>query len=229
MAAYADLPGDHPGREAVGSTAYDVNDVVGARGLRHRQRRAPGLQRAHRGAQPGARQRHRAVDEAGSRGAEPGRRRRRGRDLLRCTTATGPPCRSRALQAHADRLLGWTELDGVGYVVAELSPYEADLDWDDLTEPDELRDVLHHLGRATAKAHCVATPTATRARGGPDRGRDPRRAIGDDGTRSSPTSSRSATPTPTGPRRPPPVRRGVPGRRHPRGGSHHKELGRPIG
>ena len=66
----------------------------------------------------------------------------------------------RALQAHADRLLGWTELRGVGYVVNELSPYEKDLDWDDLTEPRELRDVLHHLGRATARAHCVSDADA---------------------------------------------------------------------
>jgi uncharacterized protein (DUF2252 family) len=62
----------------------------------------------------------------------------------------------RALQAHADRLLGWTALRGVGYVVTELSPYENDLDWDDLTEPRELRDVLVQLGRATARAHCVS-------------------------------------------------------------------------
>jgi uncharacterized protein (DUF2252 family) len=66
----------------------------------------------------------------------------------------------RALQAHADRLLGWTELRGVGFVVNELSPYENDLDWDDLTEPRELRDVLHHLGRATARAHCVSDADA---------------------------------------------------------------------
>jgi uncharacterized protein (DUF2252 family) len=66
----------------------------------------------------------------------------------------------RALQAHADRLLGWTVLHGVGYVVAELSPYENDLDWDDLTEPRELRDVLHQLGRATARAHCVSDADA---------------------------------------------------------------------
>ncbi|GAA4886092.1 DUF2252 domain-containing protein [Actinomycetospora straminea] len=66
----------------------------------------------------------------------------------------------RALQAHADRLLGWTEMRGVGYVVAELSPYENDLDWDDLTEPRDLRDVLHHLGRATARAHCVSDADA---------------------------------------------------------------------
>jgi uncharacterized protein (DUF2252 family) len=66
----------------------------------------------------------------------------------------------RALQAHADRLLGWTELRGVGFVVNELSPYEEDLDWDDLTEPRELRDVLHHLGHATARAHCVSDADA---------------------------------------------------------------------
>ncbi|HZS20803.1 MAG TPA: DUF2252 domain-containing protein [Pseudonocardiaceae bacterium] len=62
----------------------------------------------------------------------------------------------RALQAHADPLLGYTELDGVGYVVSERSPYEADLDWTELTEPAEIAPVLDYLGRATAKVHCVS-------------------------------------------------------------------------
>jgi len=44
----------------------------------------------------------------------------------------------RALQAHADRLLGYTDIDGVGYVVSELSPYATDLDWSELTEPREI-------------------------------------------------------------------------------------------
>ncbi len=61
----------------------------------------------------------------------------------------------RALQAHADPLLGYTEIDGIGYVVSELSPYEADLDWSELTEPDELTEVLEQLGQAVAKVHCV--------------------------------------------------------------------------
>jgi uncharacterized protein (DUF2252 family) len=62
----------------------------------------------------------------------------------------------RSLQAHADPLLGYTDIDGVGFVVSEVSPYESDLDWDDLTEPDEIAQVLDQLGRATAKAHCVS-------------------------------------------------------------------------
>jgi uncharacterized protein (DUF2252 family) len=62
----------------------------------------------------------------------------------------------RALQSHADPLLGWAEIDGTGYVVSELSPYAADLDWSDLTEPDDIERVLEDLGRATARAHCVA-------------------------------------------------------------------------
>ncbi|SER23362.1 Uncharacterized conserved protein, DUF2252 family [Lentzea xinjiangensis] len=62
----------------------------------------------------------------------------------------------RALQAHADPWLGHTRIDGVGYVVSELSPYEADLDWSDLTEPADMLPVLGQLGRATAKMHCVA-------------------------------------------------------------------------
>jgi uncharacterized protein (DUF2252 family) len=61
----------------------------------------------------------------------------------------------RALQANASQFLGWTEVDGVGFVVSELSPYEVDLEWDELTEPDEIAPVLVQLGRATAKMHCV--------------------------------------------------------------------------
>src|SRR3712207_9438602 len=61
----------------------------------------------------------------------------------------------RALQANASQFLGHTEIDGVGFVVQELSPYEVDLDWDDLTEPDQMAPVVAQLGRATAKMHCV--------------------------------------------------------------------------
>jgi uncharacterized protein (DUF2252 family) len=62
----------------------------------------------------------------------------------------------RALQAHADPWLGYTQIDGVGFVVSELSPYVEDLDWSDLTEPEQIAPVLDYLGRATAKVHCVA-------------------------------------------------------------------------
>jgi len=62
----------------------------------------------------------------------------------------------RSLQARSDPLLGHTALDGVGFVVNELSPYDADLDWAELVEPDQIRSVLGYLGQATAKAHCVS-------------------------------------------------------------------------
>ena len=62
----------------------------------------------------------------------------------------------RALQAHADPWLGYTQLDGIGYVVAELSPYVEDIEWSDFTEPGEMTPILDYLGRATAKVHCVA-------------------------------------------------------------------------
>ena len=62
----------------------------------------------------------------------------------------------RALQAKADPLLGWTSIDGVGFVVAEVSPYETDLDWSHLAEPGDIEPVLEDLGRATAKIHCVS-------------------------------------------------------------------------
>jgi uncharacterized protein (DUF2252 family) len=62
----------------------------------------------------------------------------------------------RALQAHTDPLLGWTTVDGTGYVVSEVSPYEIDLDWGRLNEPDEMASVVEQLGRATAKVHCAS-------------------------------------------------------------------------
>ena len=70
----------------------------------------------------------------------------------------------RALQAHADRFLGWTSLPGrdgpVGYVVSEVSPYESDLDWEEYSEPRDLAVLVPQLGRATAKIHCVADAEA---------------------------------------------------------------------
>ncbi|CAN5684127.1 DUF2252 domain-containing protein [soil metagenome] len=62
----------------------------------------------------------------------------------------------RALQVHTDPLLGYTSLDGVGYVVSEISPYEFDLDWAEINEPDEMASVVQYLGRATAKVHCAS-------------------------------------------------------------------------
>ncbi|MDL4776970.1 MULTISPECIES: DUF2252 domain-containing protein [Thermomonosporaceae] len=62
----------------------------------------------------------------------------------------------RALQANTDPWLGHTQIDGVGFVVQELSPYEEDLDWSGLTEPEEMLSILDDLGRATAKVHCVS-------------------------------------------------------------------------
>lgn len=62
----------------------------------------------------------------------------------------------RALQAYADPWLGYTELNGIGQLVAEVSPYAADLDWSDVNEPDDLAGVIADLGRAVARMHSVA-------------------------------------------------------------------------
>jgi uncharacterized protein (DUF2252 family) len=67
----------------------------------------------------------------------------------------------RALQAHTDPLLGYTTVDGVGYVVSEVSPYEVDLEWGDITEPQEIGEVVDQLGRATAKIHCASDEDST--------------------------------------------------------------------
>jgi uncharacterized protein (DUF2252 family) len=62
----------------------------------------------------------------------------------------------RALQVHTDPLLGYTSVDGRGYVVAEVSPYEYDLNWESINEPDDIRPVVRALGQATAKVHCAS-------------------------------------------------------------------------
>jgi uncharacterized protein (DUF2252 family) len=62
----------------------------------------------------------------------------------------------RALQAHADPWLGFTDLNGVGQLVAEVSPYAADLEWSDVNEPEDLSGVIADLGRAVARMHSVA-------------------------------------------------------------------------
>ena len=62
----------------------------------------------------------------------------------------------RALQVHTDPMLGHTSIDGVGYVVSEVSPYEVDLDWSEINEPEDIRAVVDLLGRATAKIHCAS-------------------------------------------------------------------------
>ncbi|MFI8853971.1 DUF2252 domain-containing protein [Streptomyces sp. NPDC053499] len=62
----------------------------------------------------------------------------------------------RALQAHADPWLGWTELNGTGQLVAEVSPYAVDLDWSELSDPEEIAQVTADLARATATMHAAA-------------------------------------------------------------------------
>ncbi|GIF19510.1 uncharacterized protein (DUF2252 family) [Actinoplanes tereljensis] len=66
-----------------------------------------------------------------------------------------------ALQAHADPWVGYTTLNGIGQLVAEVSPYAADLDWADVNEPDELLGVITDLGRAVARMHSVADDEST--------------------------------------------------------------------
>lgn len=62
----------------------------------------------------------------------------------------------RALQAYADPWLGYTMIDGVGQLVAEISPYTADLEWDNINDIDDIIQVLGYLGQAVAKIHCVS-------------------------------------------------------------------------
>lgn len=73
----------------------------------------------------------------------------------------------RALQSPSDPWLGYTQIDDVGFVVQEISPYSNDLAWSDLADPDDVLVVLEDLGRAAAKAHCLCDAVADERLTGP--------------------------------------------------------------
>lgn len=61
----------------------------------------------------------------------------------------------RALQSYSDPWLGWTEIDGKGFLVAEVSPYAVDLDWSEINGLAEMKSVVADLGAATAMMHAA--------------------------------------------------------------------------
>lgn len=62
----------------------------------------------------------------------------------------------RALQAAADPFLGYSTLDGIGMYVCEISPYTADLEWDDINDMDDILSTVESLGKCIAKIHCCS-------------------------------------------------------------------------
>ena len=77
-------------------------------------------------------------------------------EYFTASRVTAPRCRSGRCRRTPTLCSGTPRSTASAYVVAELSPYEADLDWSELTEPDELAEVIEQLGRAVAKVHCVS-------------------------------------------------------------------------
>ena len=160
VAAYHDYLGTIPRQKRQQSVSYEVKDVVGRSGFGIGSAGLPAYSLLVEGRsqalendvllsmkQGNVAAPSRVVDDATVRGAfhHHGHR-----------TALS----QRALQAHADPWLGWCELDGVGQVVREVSPYDADLDWDAVHEPDEIVELVAVLGQATAKVHCVSDATS---------------------------------------------------------------------
>jgi uncharacterized protein (DUF2252 family) len=62
----------------------------------------------------------------------------------------------RAMQANTDGWLGYSEFDGAGMLVAEVSPYVKELQWEDLKSFDDVRGLVKDLGRVVAKIHCIS-------------------------------------------------------------------------
>lgn len=62
----------------------------------------------------------------------------------------------RAMQANTDPSLGYSEFEGAGMLVTEVSPFGASPDWKDLKGFDEVKALVKDLGRVVAKIHCVS-------------------------------------------------------------------------
>jgi uncharacterized protein (DUF2252 family) len=160
-AAYRAYLSTIPGSKRLGSLTYDLKDVVGKSGFGIGSAGLPAYNLLVEGRSQALENDVVLTMKQGG-VAAPSRvvRDRRARDYFEHEghrTAVS----QRALQAHADPWLGWTRMeggphDGVGFVVQEFSPYEADLDWSVLSEAEEMTEVLEQLGRATAKVHCVS-------------------------------------------------------------------------
>lgn len=61
----------------------------------------------------------------------------------------------RALQPHTDPWLGYTDIDGIGMMVTEDSPYEEDLDWTTVTGLADITALLASLGTCVARMHAI--------------------------------------------------------------------------
>lgn len=62
----------------------------------------------------------------------------------------------RALQAASDPFLGYASFEGHGMFVTEISPYTADLEWDDINDMDDILQTVTCLGQCVAKIHCCS-------------------------------------------------------------------------
>lgn len=62
----------------------------------------------------------------------------------------------RALQSASDPFLGYATFEGAGMYVMEVSPYTADLEWDDINDLDDILQTVELLGKCVAKIHCCS-------------------------------------------------------------------------
>lgn len=62
----------------------------------------------------------------------------------------------KAMQANTDGWLGYSEFEGAGMLVTEVSPYGASPEWKDLKKFDDVRELVKDLGRVVAKIHCIS-------------------------------------------------------------------------
>ena len=197
VAAYDEYLDDDPaGQAAEQPHATTLKDVVGLSGFGIGSAGLPAYNAARRGRDAGAGERRRAHDEAGRRaGAEPARADEQAQRYFEHEghrTAVS----QRALQAHSDPWLGWARMaggphDGVGFLVKEFSPYEADLDWAgaDRGRRDDRGRRAARPGHRQGALRVRRRRRGHAARGLPDRGRDRGRGRRRARTSSWPTSS----------------------------------------
>jgi hypothetical protein len=77
------------------------------------------------------------------------------------TTVTGPRCRSARCRPTPTRCWGTPTSTGSASLVSEISPYEAGLDWSELTDPTKSPRSWNNSVNRRPRCTASTTPTAT--------------------------------------------------------------------
>ena len=158
--AFEALPRDDPRVQAATTATlfYDVRDVVGKSGFGIGSAGLPAYNVLVEGySQSLDNDVVLSMKQANVPGGEPVRRHRRRWTATSTTRGTAPWSASARCRCTPTRCSATPASTASGTSSSEVSPYEFDLDWGEINEPDEMAQRgAGPAGRATAKVHCAS-------------------------------------------------------------------------